>query len=357
MEVYIGECSSYSDCVDVIEHAFLTLGGTDKFVGEGETILVKPNLLKGATSEKAVTTHPDFIIAVVKTLEKEGAHVIVGDSPGGTLSDRSLRRHYEKAGWDRIEEETGARLNYDITEKRVSLPDGRILKSIPVLSVVDDVDGVVNLPKLKTHSLTVFTGAVKNLYGVVPGLTKSAFHGQYRGIERFSKVLLDVKDVVNTRISIMDGILGMEGAGPSNGQPIDLNMVLASESEVCLDISACLSVGIPPRKVTTIKELDDVPEITYPNLTPKYFDYKMDYPEGGSTPWWAPESLGGVLSNLYLKRPKLDELSCDHCGKCNEICPQDAIKQTKSGPKISWWKCMRCYCCAEVCPNDALTVE
>ena len=356
MSVYIGKTQGYEEVDRVVREGIGSLGGISKFVEPGEKILVKPNLLKGATPEKAVTTHPDFIRAVVDMISDQGAEVILADSPGGPNSARMLHSFYDKAGWLDIERETDAVLNYDLTEKRISLPQGRILKSVPVLSVFTEVDGVINLPKLKTHGLTVFTGAVKNMYGAVPGLTKAAFHGRYRGMDRFAKVILDIHDVVEPRLSIMDGILAMEGSGPSNGKPVELDLVLASESAYELDMAACMSVGIPPEKVTTIRNAEDtIKIIDYTGLLPTQIHLNIDYPPGGSTPWWVPESLGGVLANMYLKRPSLDSPLCTRCGMCKQICPEDAIKMGKNGPKISWRNCIRCYCCVEVCPEEALS--
>ncbi len=333
-----------------------SLGGISRYARKGQCVLLKPNLLKGAPPEKAVTTHPDFIRAVVNILEDEGAEVMIADSPGGPGSKKMLHSFYRKSGWLEVEKETGATLCYDLSETRVSLPNGRVLKSVPVLSVTQEVDVIFSLPKLKTHGLTVFTGAVKNMYGVVPGLTKAAFHGKYRGIERFSDVILDIHDAVPPSLSIMDGILGMEGAGPANGKPVELGLVLVSPDAYELDIAACLSCGIPLNRVTTIRAAGHGDKkIDYTELTPDEIDCSIEHPKGGSTPWWLPDSLGGVMSNFYLKRPSLDHQACTKCGRCAVMCPEDAINIGKKGPKMSWWNCIRCYCCVEVCPEDALS--
>ncbi len=355
MKVFLDRCSSYKKVEPVIKEGIDSLGGIKNFVKEGETLLVKPNLLRGDSPEKAINTHPDFIIAVVKILEEAGVNVIVVDSPGGPMKKTILKRMYRKAGWDRIEEETDAELNYDTSMYPIDFPPGNVIKSIDALGIIQDVDGVINLPKLKTHMFTVYTGAVKNMFGCVHGLTKSGYHGQYKGLDKFSKMLVDVNDAVNPRISIMDGIYGMEGQGPgSGGDLIKTNMVLASSDSTSLDAAACRSVGIPIKKVKTIKDLED---ITYTKLTPGDFDTQINYPKGGSNPWYMPNFLTGFISNFFLKRPTLDKQKCIKCAKCREICPNDAITMKDYGPKISWWKCIRCYCCAEVCPVDALRKE
>ncbi len=352
MKVYLGRCNDYKDSQKVIESGFEHLGGVDRYVSPGQRVLLKPNLLKGAPPEKAVTTHPDFIISVVRILEDAGAEVVIADSPGGPSSKKFLKGCYEKAGWDRVVEETDAELSYDVSYSQVPLPDGRVLKSVPILNVCLESDVTINLPKLKTHGLTVYTGAVKNMYGTVPGLTKSAFHGQYRGMQRFAKVILDVHDAASPDLSIMDGILGMQGKGPAGGDPLKMDMVLISKDAPALDHAACRAVGIDVNRVPTLIESqlkDDDIEMVGDGFP----DLHIDYPDGGTTPWWMPEFFGGLLANLYMKRPVLYPERCISCGECDRICPEDAIKMNQY-PKISWWKCIRCYCCAEICPEDAL---
>lgn len=358
MKVFIDRCNDYSDAERVIKDAFEKLGGIDNFVNEGEKILVNPNLLQGAIPERAVTTHPDLIIAVVKILEEKDVEIIVGDSPGGPMSERRLKKAYEKSRWDRVEKETSAELMYNTGEVTTSHPGGTIKKSFSTIEIFSEVDGVINLPKLKTHNLTVFTGAVKNTFGIVHGMTKSAYHGAFKGLTDFSDMLLDVYSMVNPRISIMDGIWSMEGSGPASGDGVKTNMILASRNGIALDYAACKSVGIPIQKVETIVRSNmDLENIEYVKLIPDDFDYNFSYPKGGSTPWWATDFLAGILANFYLDRPKLDKEKCIKCAKCMDICPENAITMKGYGPKISWWKCIRCYCCAEICPVEALDVE
>ncbi|MFW6072255.1 MAG: DUF362 domain-containing protein [Thermoplasmatota archaeon] len=357
MKVFMDRCNDYSESERVIRDAFEKLGGIDSFVKDGEKILVNPNLLQGAIPERAVTTHPDFIIAVVKILEEKDVDIIVGDSPGGPMSERRLEKAYKKSGWDRVEKETSAELMYNTGEETTSHPGGTIKKSFSTIEIFSEIDGVINLPKLKTHNLTVFTGAVKNTFGIVHGMTKSAYHGTFKGLTDFSDMLLDVYSMVSPRISIMDGIWSMEGSGPASGEGVQTDMILASRNGIALDHAACKAVGIPIQKVETIVQSDmDPNEIEYVKLIPNDFNYSFNYPKGGTTTWWAPDILTGLLANFYLDRPTLDKEKCIKCAKCMDICPKNAITMEKYGPKISWWKCIRCYCCAEICPVEALNV-
>ncbi|MFW5945421.1 MAG: DUF362 domain-containing protein [Candidatus Natronoplasma sp.] len=357
MEVFIDRCSDYSSVKEVIEEAFASLGGLDTFVKDGETILVKPNLLQASEPSKNVITHPNFVRAVIEVLEKKDIEIIVGDSPGGRMSEGKLKKLYEKSEYLKLEEETSAKLNYNTESEKISY-DGRIKKSFEFLELSQEVDGIINLPKLKTHSLTVFTGAVKNSYGLIHGLNKAAYHGQFKKLNDFGKLLLDISDAVSPRLSLMDGIWAMEGDGPSSGDPIKTECVIASKDPVICDHAACKVVGIPDNKVPTLYEADyDKEEIEYIKRQPNSFEKEFEYPSGGSTPWWVPDYLSDFFSNLYLDRPTLNKDSCTQCWECEEICPVGAIKERGYGPKISWLKCIRCYCCSEVCPEEALLVK
>ncbi|MFP3871335.1 MAG: DUF362 domain-containing protein [Candidatus Aenigmatarchaeota archaeon] len=358
MEVFIDRCSDYRDAQEVIQEAFTALGGLDKFVKDGERILLKPNLLKGSPPKEAVVTHPDFILAVIRVLEQKDVDILVGDSPAGPMSERRLKKFYKKAGWLRIEEETRARLNYNTEMKVRKNEDTETKKSFNFIEIVDEVDGIINLPKLKTHSLTVFTGAVKNLFGLIHGLTKAADHGQFQKLNRFGRLLLDINEAVDTRLTLMDGILAMEGNGPSGGSPIRVNSVLASESAIACDYAACELVNIPIQKVPTLIEDDrDFEQIEYIKRRPSSFEVSFDYPSGGSTPYRIPNFISGLFSNFFLDRPTLDKDRCIKCWECENICPEDAISRKRYGPKISWFKCIRCYSCTEVCPEEALRRE
>ncbi|MFP4001624.1 MAG: DUF362 domain-containing protein [Thermoplasmata archaeon] len=355
MEVFIDRCEDYQNSQEVIEDAFESLGGLEAYVKKGDTVLVNPNLLKASAPDQAVVTHPDFIISVVKELEKKDVDIIVGDSPAGRMTEKNLENYYKKSGWHKIEEETTARLNYDVEASSRKVSSGRVTKEFKVMKVLDNVNVIVNLPKLKTHSLTVFTGAVKNKFGLVPGLTKAAHHGQFKRLNQFGRMLLDLNDAVTTDITIMDGIVGMEGKGPSGGDPVKLNCVIASKDELAVDYAACKLTGIPPQKVPTLManeaEFDD---IDYINRSPNSFNIDIEYPSGGKTPFRVPHFLQDLFSNLYLDRPSLDKDKCVKCWECQEICPKNAIKRKAYGPKISWWKCIRCYSCTEACPEEAL---
>jgi len=148
---------------------------------------------------------------------------------------------------------TGAILNWDTKAVEVSHPDGVIAKRLTIIKPVLDADVVINLPKLKTHIYTTFTGAVKNLFGVIPGYDKPAYHARLHDLAHFSEMLLDVFDFVKPDLSVIDGIIGLEGDGPGrHGKPRRMGILIASRDSIALDVVACRVVGIAPESVPVL---------------------------------------------------------------------------------------------------------
>ena len=146
---------------------------------------------------------------------------MICDSPGGALHKEAvLRSLYEKTGMAAAAAAAGAELSMDSSTRTVSLPEGKVLRQAEIITPVAEADGVIDLCKMKTHVLMSMTGAVKNLFGVIPGLSKVGYHATHPDHETFADVLLDLTGYVKPRLSLMDGILAMEGDGPgSSGTP------------------------------------------------------------------------------------------------------------------------------------------
>jgi uncharacterized protein (DUF362 family)/ferredoxin len=213
-----------------------------------------------------------------------------------------------------------------------------------------DADKVIALPKLKTHSFQYMTLGCKIMYGAVPGLTKVKYHAQFPRNTAFADMMLDILTVVKPQLYILDGILGMEGAGPGGGDPIELGLVLASTDPVSMDIAVCRvfgiePVGIPVLKRAKIRKL--WPErIDYPLLRPEEVFYK-----GFKLPATAEHLITGKKASK--KSPIITD-KCIACGDCEAICPKGAAKVDGDMARIDYSKCIRCFCCHEVCPENAI---
>ncbi len=233
---------------------------------------------------------------------------------------------------------------------------------------------IISLPKLKTHQLMYFTGAVKNLFGLVPGLTKSTFHVKYPDRDNFGGMLLDLMDAVKPSYALMDGILGMEGPGPQNGTPFPVKILLGSSNLPALDIAASAVIGYDPLTIPTnalalnrnygLDSIDDVIIAGVPLEECMVKDFTLIPHKKHRHVIFDLFHSSKLVQQYRLKRkpkPYFIEEKCIKCGECIKICASNA-NWFEEGPNgkfvaVDYNKCIRCYCCHEVCPVDAIEIR
>ena len=248
-------CPEYApDKVDAaVGRALDLLGGMARFVHPGQRVLIKPNLLLPSPPERAIVTHPSVLRAVVGQVQAAGGVPFIADNPVVLpVSRRGWESAYERAGWAAVAAETGARLNTSVVPQQLPHPQGRLLRVLDISSFVAEADVVISLPKLKSHNFMRFTGAVKNLFGVVPGTTKFGYHLKLQTAEQFADMLLDLASLVRPALTLMDGVLGMDGDGPSGGRPFSTGVILAGTDPVAVDVAALAVVGHEALGVPTV---------------------------------------------------------------------------------------------------------
>lgn len=366
--VVLIRCESYDKrkVQSSITMGFELLGGIQNFIRPTEKILLKPNLLAGKTPEKAVTTHPVVFETVADLLSCTGAKLTYGDSPGfGKLSTVARR-----AGLETVANNLGITLADFQTGTTVSFPEGYVCKQFTIARGALEADGIISLPKLKTHALTRLTGAIKNQFGCVPGFLKGEFHGRLTKMETFAAMLVDLTRFLKPRLYIMDGILAMEGNGPGSGDPRELGVLLMSTDPVALDAMACHIINLDPLLVPTIKVGKELGLGDYESVellgdsleSCRCKDFNANRkPEviTDSIHW-----LAAPLMRRYLiPRPVIRPEHCTRCGSCVQMCPAipKAINFRKPDrnepPEYDYNLCIRCYCCQEICPEKAIEVE
>ncbi len=344
------------------------LGGLSKYVTPNEKVLLKINLLMKKNPEEGVTTHPTFVQALGDILRDHGCTVIIADSPGGPFNKTLLKGVYKACGIEKIATDSGFRLNYNTKETISEFPNGTILTQITAMEVLDEVDKIISVSKLKTHGMMKFTGAVKNMYGIIPGLIKAEYHFKYPELKNFSNMLVDICSYKTPVLSFMDGIVGMEGDGPSSGDLRKIGAVIASSSPYALDVIACRLVNIDPLEVPTIQRSierklvpKDFSEIILrgrsledfslePFKTPEITD--INFVNGR-----VPKFLEGPLNSLLLPKPTFDHKQCISCGDCGKVCPAQVIMFKNKKPYADLKNCIRCFCCQELCPVKAVHVK
>lgn len=361
-KVSIISCQEYSEqaVLSAVRKSIDIIGGIRKFVSPGQKVLLKPNMLAAASPEDAVCTHPLLVWALITLVKEAQGEVYVGDSP----AIGSGKKVAQKNGIAEICQKMSVPLIEFNTPQEISFPDGDICKKFIIDKAVMDADVIINLPKLKTHGLTYYTGGVKNLYGCIPGKIKAEFHLRMTDHEDFSNMLLDLYSLVKPTLTVMDAVIGMEGAGPRNGKSRKIGAILASESAVALDVAATKIVNINPLDIPTIKlatkrnidihSIDEV-EILGDDISKfiiKDFKTSLSFTSFKSI----PRPILAFIQNRLTAKPFISQ-KCIGCGVCEESCPPKVIEIKNKKAVISYDNCIRCYCCQELCPHDAIELK
>ena len=329
--VSIIRCADYAQdrVLSSVTQAVDLLGGMRAFVKPGERVLIKPNLLKASSPETAVTTHPEVVRAVIRLVREAGGAALVGDSPG--MGD--LRKVCEKTGILDVVKEEGATL-VELDEVVQVRNHGRFQR-FEIARAASEADAIINLPKLKTHGMTTLTGAVKNLFGCVPGKRKVQWHFN-TGVnhELFTLMLIELCALLKPRLTIMDAVIGMEGNGPGSGEPRQIGLVIAGEDPVAVDVVSSSVVGVASEKLPVIRaavaagygetRLDRIRVLgtALSGIEIKHFRL----PPQAHLEWRLPEWARMVLKDALTTKPVINNFSCIQCGICQSHCPQKAIE-------------------------------
>lgn len=357
--VAVARCQSYDPNLvsGAIAQIDRLIGGMEQYVALGMQVHVKPNLLAAKPPERAATTHPSVVQAIVERIMRLGAKVTIGDSPAGI--SRPIEEYWRNTGMEQVAKQTGAQLvqleKKGLIERRVN---GR---SYFIARAIAEADLVINICKLKTHNLTLYTGAIKNMFGSIPGFQKSEYHKQHPKVEQFAEIIVDVFQAVQPQLSIMDAVEMMEGNGPSAGKPKYLGLILASCDAVALDSVAARLIGFNHGEVLTtsyayqrglgeadlqrIELLGDPLPLIEPNSIELPANRLLHYVPAGAVK---------LLGKLVWVRPKPSIDRCKRCGACIKICPTQAMSSRDGFPIIDYKKCISCFCCDEACPHNAI---
>jgi uncharacterized protein (DUF362 family)/ferredoxin len=367
-KVALVQCGEYDDelVFKAVKKGVDLLGGISAFVRPGERIVLKPNVLIASSPEKCVTTHPTVFKAVGKLLQEAGAKVYYGDSPSFGGADFNCRM----SGLKQVGDKMGFVLADFDHGRNVTHKDALLAKKLVIANGVLDNDGLISLPKLKTHGLTRFTGAVKNQFGCVPGILKGQFHAKMPDPFTFATMLVDINTLVKPRLFIMDGISAMEGNGPRNGKPRHMGVLLFSCDPIAIDAIACKMIDLNPEFVPTAKPGEKAGLGTYHLENIELLGDKIEEfiikdfavvrkPVTPAVSGW----VRTLLKNRITPRPVIDLAKCSGCGTCIKMCPVGPTAldwmahEAGKKPRHRYNSCIRCYCCQELCPEGAITIK
>lgn len=376
--VSIIKCASYEKkyLVEAIKKCVNFLGGFQEFLNPHSKILIKPNLLLAAEPARAITTHPLFVEAVIDNITDvtgNSKNITIADSFGPAINydENGMEKVYEATGMADVAEKTGCRLNYSREYKYLSNEKGHILKRLEVIKPVTEADVIINLPKFKTHNLVVFTGAVKNMFGIIPGFTKTGYHLRFDDFEEFTEMLLDIAFFIKPTLSIMDGIVGIEGEGPGRrGTVREIGLVLASRDPVPMDIIMSNIMNIRSDLNPMLKVLENWGIESYSNSSIEVLGAKLS--DVIIHDFRLPKNVGQkklvtnkfidtyilpLIRNLLNPYMYADRNKCNLCMTCCNICPRDSVSLSDNRIKFNHKSCIRCFCCSEMCPQGAIGIK
>ena len=358
-QVSIVKCQTYhpEKLYACVRKALDLLGGIGQFIKPGDKVLIKPNLLSAATPEMGIDTHPEFVRAVIKILKETRAELFLGDAPSVWGDPQDVENVYEKSGVKKVADEEGVTLvkfNKSIVRGGYAFTDW-----------IEKCNRVVSLPKFKTHDLMTLTGAVKNLFGLIPGVLKTELHRKALRSDEFGKVLADIYALAKPTISIIDGVVAMEGDGPASGGTLrDLGLILAGADGVALDSVMAAIMGLKPDDIISTREaarrglginnlaaIDIVGE-RIDEVVVK--DYKLPQTSVLNK---IPKPFLEIGKKLINFRPRTQHAKCTACGLCIQGCPVKAISLKHGKVYIDYSKCVLCMCCKEICPQGAVVIE
>ncbi len=333
---------------------------------KNKVVLLKPNLLTPKKNDSAVCTHPVVVAQAAKIFLEMGAkRVLVGESPATHASTQSAK---QTGLYDAITT-VGAQWADFSESVTVANPDGKLVKSFEFASPFLEADIVVSMPKLKTHQLMAYTGAMKNLFGLMVGLKKAQCHFRFSERKEFSEFLTDLCIAANPQYTIMDAIVGMEGpGGPGNGDPVNLGFLAASDNILALDWTCAAIVGYKSELIVNLadalsrgiwlKNPEDIIVLgeSIESVKPKTFKIVSQTTINVELRKHIPSFIYKLIELGMVKTPRFVHKKCIKCAKCVEICPAQ-ILSINTKVCIEKPKCLHCFCCHEVCPVDAIKLR
>jgi len=336
---------------------------------ENMVVLLKPNILMGKPAERAVNTHPEVVRAVIQWVKQfKPSKTYVCDSAGGRKPGITETAMKESGIQDICEEEGAICVPFEKTERNVyKIKDALELKEISSSRLIREADLIINIPKIKTHWQCTLTCCIKNMFGTVLLANKAKTHAQAANLDRFCSALADIYSVSNPQLTVIDGYYCQEGKGPSSGDVVKLDIILAGYDGVALDSTVCKIIGFDPSDILYLEKAENknlgttnLEKVEYLGETIESVYRKFKRPKlkpiSMPLPKWLADYIG---KKIFRAKVKFDKNKCKLCATCWTNCPVSAItppNELKKGniPKWDSKKCITCFCCVELCPHEAV---
>ncbi|MHA1729128.1 MAG: DUF362 domain-containing protein [Promethearchaeota archaeon] len=354
---------------DAVFSALELINAEKLMTKEGMTIVLKPNVLSAKPPERAVTTHPNVLRAVIQWVKQFNPFKIyVCDSSGG-INPGKTEESLKVSNLLEVSEKEGAEcIPFEKSETKIyKVPKPLVLDQFPSSKLIEKSDLIINIPKIKTHGQFVLTCCIKNMFGTMLLANKAQIHARFPKVEDFSAALADIYSVSKPQLTVIDGYLAMEGKGPAMGDVVKMDLIIAGFDPVALDTTVCNIIGIDPKNVMYISKAEtknlgstNLSEFEILGEKIENVKHKFKLPRKKALSLPIPKFIADYAGKVILKPSiKFDPEKCILCGTCMENCPVEAIsipKVNKIGNTPIWdkKKCITCYCCAELCPEEAI---
>jgi len=364
-KVSVVKCNSYQpeEVRKSVREAVGLLGGLASFVKPQSRVLLKPNLLMSKSPIHGITTHPEVVRAVIHLLKEINCQITVGDGPS------VWGKYIENP--DEVYAVTGMKnLCLEENVRLINFDKRRMREKFPLAAALDECDYLINIPKFKTHEFTLISGAIKNLFGLVSGTFKTELHKNYFQPADFAGILADIYQQTRPALTIIDGILAMEGDGPAtSGKTRNLNLLMSGADCVALDTVMAKIMGIKGQEVLSTKEAyvrklgeGDLVKIQIVGEDLDRLNIRpFILPKSSAKISRLPKPLQNLIKNLIRYYPYSLPGKCSRCGHCIGICPSKCIAFSKNRKKskleFDYKKCIACFCCQEACPEAAIAVK
>ena len=367
MNVILKKCECYVFILvkEKVNEIFLESNLLEK-INENTNVFVKLNLVGPFDASLGITTHPIIVKAVLEILNTKTKNIIIGDNP----ATRDQVATMKKCGIYEVIKEYDCKILEQTNFTTITNSNPFIYSEFEVSKQMIDADVLINLPKLKTHTLAYMTVAEKNFFGLIYGLNKSAWHVKANNPLHFGNAINDLYGALleaykgKTIFHLCDGILGLEGEGPSSaGDAKYANALIASYDAISLDRVACELVKLDQNKIyiTNIGQErgygeGDLSKINIiGNQLNDFQDISFKAPKDSLSHIGLKFLKFKFLRNMILEHPTINKDKCIKCGECVKICPPKTMKIEKGQfPHLKNNQCIRCWCCAEVCPKNAI---
>ncbi len=329
-------------------------------------VLIKVCLPTAVSPDSAETTHPAVVRAISNWIKEMGAEAIVADCPYKKHSIDNIEKVYLNTGMLETANLTNCVLNKDLSTSVFQNPNGVMSKSLTLLNLINDVDCIINVGKVKIDEKLGYMGAVSNLFGFVPGEIKTEILGRLNYHKDLHNFLLDIYEIIKPKLvlNVLDAIVSKE----AGNQPRMLNCLAISDNIFCLDAAMVdiLNLGF---KNTALKQAKargffDF-EKGYRTISEKVDKFKVEdfalIDFNDLTKIHKSERKKKSYFKNHQLRAKISPKSCKGCGICTKVCPTNAItmKTDKNGElyaSIDYSKCIFCNKCHTACPYKVVDI-